>query len=56
MLILMSIPGIRPEFTAGVLFEFGSINAFDSNNALDKYSGFTWKTNQSGTYTSDELA
>ncbi|NMA50038.1 MAG: IS110 family transposase [Tissierellia bacterium] len=51
---LMSIPGIGPVFAAGILSEIGSINAFDSNNALAKYAGLTWRTNQSGDYTSDE--
>lgn len=51
---LMSIPGIGPVFAAGILSEIGSINAFESNNALAKYAGLTWRTNQSGDYTSDE--
>ena len=51
---LMSIPGIGPVFAAGILSEIGSINAFESNNALAKYAGLTWRTKQSGDYTSDE--
>lgn len=51
---LMSIPGIGPVFAAGILSEIGSIDAFESNNALAKYAGLTWRTNQSGEYTSDD--
>lgn len=51
---LMSIPGIGPVFAAGILSEIGSINAFESNNALAKYAGLTWRTNQSGNHSSDE--
>lgn len=51
---LMSIPGIGPVLAAGILSEIGSINAFESNNALAKYAGLTWRTKQSGNYDSDE--
>ena len=51
---LISIPGIGPVFASGILAEIGSITSFASNDALAKYAGLTWRTNQSGDYTSDE--
>ena len=51
---LISIPGIGPVFASGILAEIGSITSFNSNDALAKYAGLTWRTNQSGNYTSDE--
>ena len=51
---LIFIPGIGPVLASGILAEIGSITSFDSNDALAKYAGLTWRTNQSGNYTSDE--
>jgi len=51
---LISIPGIGPIFTAGILAEIGSIQFFDSNNALAQYAGITWKHSQSGDFSKDE--
>ena len=51
---LISIPGIGPVLASGILAEIGSINAFDSHNALAKYAGLTWRTKQSGQYTSED--
>lgn len=51
---LMSIPGIGPVLASGILSEIGTINAFDSHNALAKYAGLTWRVNQSGDYTAED--
>jgi DNA uptake protein ComE-like DNA-binding protein len=51
---LISIPGIGPVFASGILSEIGSINAFNSHNALAKYAGLTWRVNQSGDYTAED--
>jgi len=51
---LTSIPGIGPVLASGILAEIGSIVSFDSNDALAKYAGLTWRVNQSGNFTSDE--
>ncbi len=53
-LSLRSIPGIGPVLASGILAEIGSINAFQSHNALAKYAGLTWRVNQSGDYNSDD--
>jgi transposase len=50
---LISIPGIGPVFAAGILAEIGSIRAFDSNDALAKYAGLTWRQTQSGNFKAD---
>ena len=50
---LRSIPGIGSVFASGILAEIGSINAFNSHNALAKYAGLTWRVKQSGDHTSD---
>lgn len=44
---LISIPGIGPTFAAGILSEIGSIQQFDSEEALAKYAGLTWRRHQS---------
>lgn len=51
---LMSIPGIGPVLASGILSEIGTINAFDSHNALAKYAGLTWRVNQSADYTAED--
>jgi transposase len=51
---LTSIPGIGPVFASGILAEIGSIVSFNSNDALAKYAGLTWRINQSGNFKSDE--
>lgn len=51
---LVSVPGIGPVLSSGILAEIGSITSFSSNDALAKYAGLTWRTKQSGDYSSDE--
>ncbi len=51
---LISIPGIGPVLASGILAEIGSINSFNSHNALAKYAGLTWRVNQSGNYSADD--
>jgi transposase len=51
---LISIPGIGPIFAAGILAEIGSIQFFDSNDALAKYAGITWRQNESGESSKDD--
>ena len=50
---LISIPGIGPVLASGILAEIGSMTSFDSHDSLAKYAGLTWRTNQSGNYTSE---
>ncbi len=51
---LISIPGIGPVFAAGILSEIGSIFQFDNEEALAKYAGITWRTNQSGNFKAED--
>lgn len=48
--ILQSIDGIGPVFAGGIIAEIGDITAFHSSDALAKYAGLTWKSNQSGDF------
>lgn len=50
---ILSIPGIGNVFAAGILSEIGSISQFDSDDALAKYAGITWRTTQSGNFSAD---
>ena len=45
--VLISIPGIGPVYSAGIMAEIGDINRFDSQAALAKYAGLAWKQHQS---------
>lgn len=48
---LLSVPGIGPVYTAGILAEIGQIERFDDQAKLAKYAGLYWKKNQSGNFT-----
>jgi transposase len=45
---LLSIKGIGPVFSAGLIAEIGDIARFTDDNALAKYSGLTWNFSKSG--------
>lgn len=46
--VLISIPGIGPVYSAGIMAEIGDINRFDNQASLAKYAGLAWKQHQSG--------
>lgn len=46
--VLISIPGIGPVFSAGIMAEIGDINRFQNHAQLAKYAGLAWKQHQSG--------
>ena len=48
--VLISIPGIGPVYSAGIMAEIGDINRFDNQAALAKYAGLAWKQHQSGSF------
>ncbi|CAG9701881.1 transposase [Clostridium neonatale] len=48
--ILMSISGVGPTYSSGILAEFGSIQAFPNNDSVAKYVGIVLKENQSGCF------
>jgi hypothetical protein len=47
---LISIKGIGPVYSAGIIAEIGNINRFQNQAALAKYAGFAWTQNQSGNF------
>ena len=47
---LISIPGIGPVLSAGIIAEVGDINRFDDQACLAKYAGLAWKENKSGMF------
>ena len=48
--VLISIPGIGPVFSAGIMAEIGDINRFKNHAQLAKYAGLAWKQHQSGSF------
>ncbi len=48
--VLISIPGIGPVLSAGIMAEIGDINRFPSQSQLAKYAGLAWKQHQSGDF------
>ena len=48
--VLISVPGIGPVFSAGIMAEIGDINRFQSHAQLAKYAGLAWKQHQSGDF------
>jgi hypothetical protein len=47
---LISIPGVGPVLSAGIIAEIGNINRFDSQEKLAKFAGLAWTQYQSGTF------
>ena len=52
--ILLSVPGLGPVFTAGIIAEVQDVRRFDSDSALAKFASIVWKRNQSGEFDSDD--
>lgn len=52
--VLMSIPGVAEVYAAGILAEIADINQFESDDALAKYAGITWRKTQSGKFNADD--
>ena len=48
--VLISIPGIGPVYSAGIMAEIGDINRFKNQAALAKYAGLAWTQHQSGDF------
>ena len=48
--VLISIPGIGPVISAGIMAEIGDINRFPSQSQLGKYAGLAWRQHQSGDF------
>ena len=48
--VLISIPGIGPVYSAGLMAEIGDINRFENQAQLAKYAGLAWTQHQSGNF------
>ena len=51
---LITVDGIGPVLTAGIISEIGDINRFDKETNLASYAGLTWTEHQSGSFTAEE--
>lgn len=51
---LLSVPGLGPVYTAGLLAEIQDIHRFPDQAALAKFAGLTWRSHQSGDFTAEE--
>lgn len=52
--ILLSVPGLGPVFTAGIIAEVQNVRRFDSDSSLARFASIVWKKNQSGEFDSDD--
>lgn len=50
---LMSVPGIGPVFTAGIISEIGDITRYPSDAQIAQSAGLVWKQHQSGDFQAD---
>ena len=48
--VLISVPGVGPVFSAGIMAEIGDINRFENQAQLAKYAGLAWTQYQSGNF------
>ena len=48
--VLVSIPGIGPVYSAGLMAEIGDVHRFPGQASLAKYAGLAWKRHQSGEF------
>jgi transposase len=48
--VLISVPGIGPVYSAGLLAEIGDVSRFSDQAALAKYTGLAWRRHQSGEF------
>jgi transposase len=51
--VLISIPGIGPVYSAGLMAEIGDIARFKGQASLAKYAGLAWSRYQSGDFEAD---
>ena len=51
---LMSVKGIGPVFSAGIISEIGDITKFEEQAQLAKFAGITWNSNQSGDFDGED--
>ncbi|MDO8673725.1 MAG: IS110 family transposase [Dehalococcoidia bacterium] len=52
--VLLSIPGLGPVYTAGIIAEVQDVNRFDTDAQLARFAAIVWKKNQSGEFEAEE--
>lgn len=52
--VLLSVKGLGPVFTAGLIAEIQEVHRFDSDDSLARFASIVWKKNQSGEFDGDE--
>lgn len=52
--ILISLKGIGPVLSAGIIAELGDLSDFNNQDQVAKFAGLTWKIRQSGNFKSEE--
>lgn len=52
--VLLSVPGLGPIFTAGIIAEVQDVNRFDTDAQLARFAAIVWKKNQSGAFHAEE--
>jgi transposase len=53
---LISVPGLGPVFTAGIIAEIQNIHRFPDQSATAKFAGLTWQTSESGSFQAEETS
>lgn len=51
---LLTIPGLGPVLSAGIIAEIGNIKNFPDDDAVAQFAGLTWKENQSADFQGEE--
>jgi len=51
---LLTIPGLGPVLSAGIIAEIGNIKNFPDDDAVAQFAGLTWKENQSAGFVGEE--
>jgi len=52
--VLLSVEGLGPVFTAGIIAEAQEVHRFDTDAQLARFASIAWKKNQSGQFEADD--
>jgi len=53
---LITIPGIGPVISAGIISEIGNVPRFTNQKALARFCGLTWNQYQTGSFDAEETS
>ncbi|MBI2916802.1 MAG: IS110 family transposase [Chloroflexi bacterium] len=51
---LLSVPGLGPVYSAGMMAEIQNIHRFEDHAAVAKFAGLVWRSHQSGDFIAEE--